>query len=78
MDVKVEEVEDEEPVLALDLRIGKATESISIFDDKNVLASTSSGFGPAQPRAGQARLAARCQCYKHSKNCFNYDFSRIF
>ena len=51
-----EPVEEEEPVLALDLRIGKATESISIFDDKNVLASSSSGFGPAVPRAGQARL----------------------
>jgi hypothetical protein len=50
--------EDEEPVSALDLRIGKATESISIFDDKNVLASTSSGFGPAFPRAGQARISA--------------------
>ena len=49
-------VEEEEPVLALDLRIGKATESISIFDDKNVLASSSSGFGPAVPRAGQTRL----------------------
>ena len=52
-----EEEEEEEPVLALDLRIGKATESISIFDDKNVLASTSSGFGPALPRAGQTRIA---------------------
>ena len=51
-----EPVEEEEPVFALDLRIGKATESISIFDDKNVLASSSSGFGPAVPRAGQARL----------------------
>ena len=55
-EVREEPVEEEEPVLALDLRIGKATESISIFDDKNVLASSSSGFGPAVPRAGQARL----------------------
>jgi hypothetical protein len=57
--IKEEVEEEEEPVLALDLRIGKATESISIFDDKNVLASTSSGFGPALPRPGQARLSAQ-------------------
>ena len=50
--------EDEEPVSALDLRIGKATESISIFDDKNVLSSTNSSFGPALPRPGQARILA--------------------
>jgi hypothetical protein len=29
--------EDDEPVVALDLRIGKAVESITIFDDRNVL-----------------------------------------
>ncbi len=55
----MEEVEEEEPpVLALDLRIGKAAESISIFDDKNVLASTSSGFGLALPRPSQTRLCS--------------------
>ena len=52
-----DEEDEEEPVSALDLRIGKATESISIFDDKNVLASSNSGFGPSQPRAGQTRIA---------------------
>jgi hypothetical protein len=31
-------VEEEEPVLALDLRICKAAESITIFDEENVLA----------------------------------------
>jgi hypothetical protein len=34
MQPEVTPEEEEEPVLALDLRIGKATESISIFDDK--------------------------------------------
>ena len=35
--------EDEEPVHALDLRIGKAAESITIFDEENVLAESMAG-----------------------------------
>jgi hypothetical protein len=34
------EPEDEEPVHALDLRICKAAESITIFDEENVLAKS--------------------------------------
>ena len=41
-----EEEEDEEPVHALDLRICKAAESITIFDEENVLALTASSAGP--------------------------------
>ena len=37
----IPEEEDEEPVHALDLRIGKAAESITIFDEENVLALSS-------------------------------------
>ena len=41
--------EDEEPVHALDLRIGKAAESITIFDEENVLASATAA-GPDRSR----------------------------
>jgi hypothetical protein len=41
--------EDEEPVHALDLRICKAAESITIFDEENVLAA-SSAAGPERIR----------------------------
>ena len=72
------EEEEEEPVLALDLRIGKATESISIFDDKNVLASASSGFGPSLPRAGQTRIATESPApYVMHRRKSNSTFSAI-
>ena len=44
-----EEEEEEEPVHALDLRICKAAESITIFDEENVLALTASSAGPGIP-----------------------------
>jgi hypothetical protein len=53
---EVQEAEEEEPILALDLRIKKASESISIFEAQNVLEYTSSAFGPTLPRLGQQRL----------------------
>jgi len=47
--------EDDEPVVALDLRIGKAVESITIFDDRNVL-------GPdGQLKAAACRVKQSCE-----------------
>jgi hypothetical protein len=61
---------EEEPAHALDLRIIKATESISIFKAQNVLEYTSSTFGPASPRPGQVSISPTFYA-KRSQRCKN-------
>jgi len=57
--------EEEEPVHALDLRIGKAAESITIFDEENVLAL---GLAPGPDRIRKKHLSERFCPYTNNNN----------